>query len=466
MKKHGQLFFSSLLLFDSFAIAFSWLAAYYVRFHWQFVPLYHPIPPLSLYAWALIPILVVFLINIRLMALHQPLRGRPGSSQAVAIIKVASVSVLMLTAISFFYRGESFSRVVTAYFWVFVIVGMLLSHKLVGALMAFLRKRGLQMQRVLVVGAGELGQRVVKSLRLHPEIGFSVEGYLTGHPEKIGSRPGDVPVLGLYQDVNRVVREQSIDQLFIALPLKSHDRLEQVLSRLSEETVAVKVVPDLLRYMNVHSGVDELDGLPIVNLAETPLYGWNRVIKRGSDIVFGAFALLLLAPVMGLIALIVRFESPGPVFFRQERVGLDGRVFDIIKFRSMRVGAEDETGPVWAKKGDPRRTRVGAFLRRSGLDELPQLLNVLNGDMSLVGPRPERPVFIEEFKKSIPHYMLRMKMKAGLTGWAQVNGWRGNTSLKERIACDIYYIQHWSLWFDLKILLLTLFRGAFHRHAH
>jgi Undecaprenyl-phosphate glucose phosphotransferase len=466
LKKHGQLFFSSLVLFDSLAIALSWLLAYYVRFHWQIVPLFHPVPQFSQYLWALIPILAVFMVNIKLMALYQPLRGKPGSSETISIIKVASISVLMLTAITFFYRSESFSRVVAVYFWLFVIAGMLLSHHLVGRLLAFLRKRGLRLQRVLVVGAGALGQKVVESLCLHPEIGFSVEGYLTGHAEQIGTRPRGVPVVGLYQDVSRVIREMNIDQLFIALPLKSHDRLEQVLSRLKEETVAVKVVPDLLRYMNIHSGVDELDGLPIVNLAETPLYGWNLVIKRGSDIVLGSLALLFLSPLMALIALAVKLESPGPVFFRQERMGLDGKVFNIIKFRSMRVDAEEETGPMWTKEEDPRRTRVGSVLRRISLDELPQLFNVLKGEMSLVGPRPERPVFIDEFKKSIPHYMLRMKMKAGLTGWAQVNGWRGNTSLKERIACDIYYIQHWSLWFDLKILLLTLVRGFFHRHAY
>ncbi len=466
LKKHGQLFLSSLFLFDSLAIVLSWLGAYHLRFHWDIIPLFHPVPPFSLYLWALVPIWAVFMVNIKLMGLHQPLRGRPGSSKTLAIVKVASVSVLMLTAMTFFYRGESFSRIVTVYFWAIVIVAMMLSHSLVGALLKFLRRRGLPLQRVLVVGAGELGQRVVNAIHLHPEIGFFVVGFLTGRPENIGTWPGGKPVLGQCHEVNRVIRENNIDQLFIALPLNDHDRLEQVLSRVNEETVTVKVVPDLLRHMNLNAGVEDLDGLPIVNLRETPLYGWNSVLKRGTDIVIGSFALSVLSPLMALIALLVRWESPGPVLFRQERVGLDGKTFSIIKFRSMVEDAEVRTGPVWAREQDPRRTRVGAFLRRTSLDELPQLVNVLRGDMSLVGPRPERPVFIEEFKRSVPQYVLRMKVKAGLTGWAQVNGWRGNTSLKERIACDIYYIQNWSLGLDLKILLMTLFRGIFNRHAY
>ena len=282
----------------------------------------------------------------------------------------------------------------------------------------------------------------------------------------MGTAVAGTPVLGLYEELSRVIAEKKVSQLFIALPLEAHDKLEAVLSYLKSETVDVKVVPDLFKHMNIQSGVEELDGLPIVNLAESPLYGWNVVIKRVSDIVLSGFAILVTAPFMLLIACAVKLSSKGPVFYRQERMGLDQKVFSMLKFRSMPPGAEKQTGPVWASENDARRTGIGAFLRKTSLDELPQLFNVLKGDMSLVGPRPERPVFIEEFKDSIPHYMLRLKMKAGLTGWAQVNGWRGNTSLHQRIECDLYYIKNWSLGFDLKIIMMTLWKGWFHRHAY
>ena len=466
LKKHGQLFLSAIFISDSLAIFSSWLLAYFIRFQVPFIPVTQGIPPVGNYFDALIPIWIVFLINIKICDLYQPLRGKSGAGEIFPILKVTSISVLILTAITFFYREFSYSRVVVVYFWVLATLFMVISHWLVRKILSLVRGRGWNLQKVLIVGAGELGQTVAEKLNLHPEIGFQVVGYLTGHAGKIGSSFQGHPVLGEYPEVSKVIREHEVDQLFIALPLKAHDRLEQVLKYLGDETVDVKVVPDLLKYMNIHSGVEEFDGLPIVNLAESPLHGWNVVIKRTSDIILSSLALIISAPLMLLIAALVKMGSSGPVFYRQERMGLDQRVFWMLKFRSMKQEAEKSTGPVWAKENDERRTGIGTFLRKTSLDELPQLFNVLSGEMSLVGPRPERPVFIEDFKQSIPHYMLRLKMKAGLTGWAQVNGWRGNTSLQKRIECDLYYIKNWSLLFDLKILFMTLWKGFINRHAY
>ena len=466
LKKHGQLFLSAIFISDSLAIFFSWLLAYFIRFQVQFFPVTQGIPPVENYYDALVPIWIVFLINIKVCGLYQPLRGKSKAGEFFLILKVTSISVLILTAITFFYREFSYSRIVVVYFWILATLSMPVSHWLVRKTLSLVHGRGWNLQKILVVGAGELGQTVVEKLNLHPEIGFQVVGYLTQHTEKIGQTLQGVPVLGEYDAVSKVIRDNDVDQLFIALPLKAQDRLERVLKHLGEETVDVKVVPDLLQYMNIHSGVEELDGLPIVNLAESPLYGWNVVIKRTSDIILSGLATIITSPFMLLIAALVKMESPGPVFFRQERVGLDRRVFWMLKFRSMKMEAEKSTGPVWAKENDERRTRIGVFLRKTSLDELPQLFNVLKGEMSLVGPRPERPVFIEDFKRSIPNYMLRLKMKAGLTGWAQVNGWRGNTSLQKRIDCDLYYIKNWSLFFDLKIIFMTLWQGFINRHAY
>jgi Undecaprenyl-phosphate glucose phosphotransferase len=466
LKKHGQLFLSALFISDSLAIFTSWLLAYVIRFQLQLIPVTQGVPPLEWYVFALLPIWFVFLINIKIFGLYRPLRGKPGSSEFFLILKVTSFSVLILTAITFFFREFSYSRVVVVYFWGIVTILITVSHWLVRKILVLVRGKGWNLQKVLVVGAGELGQTVVEKLNLHPEIGFQVVGFLTRHPGKIGKSFQECKVLGEYQDVSKVIREYKVDQIFIALPLQASDRLEQILDNLGEETVDIKVVPDLLQYMNIQSGVEELDGLPIVNLAESPLYGWNVVIKRTSDIILSSLAILITAPLMLLVALLVKVESRGPVFYRQERVGLDRQVFSMLKFRSMKQEAENSTGPVWAKENDERRTRVGEILRKTSLDELPQLFNVLKGEMSLVGPRPERSVFIEDFKQSIPHYMLRLKMKAGLTGWAQVNGWRGNTSLQKRIECDLFYIKNWSLLFDLKILVMTLWKGFINRHAY
>jgi Undecaprenyl-phosphate glucose phosphotransferase len=295
---------------------------------------------------------------------------------------------------------------------------------------------------------------------------MNIVGFLTRHPEKVDSELDGIKVVGVYQDVSKVIKKYSIDQLYIALPLHAHDRMEKILENLDEETVDIKVVPDLLKFMNLQAGVEELDGLPVVSLTESPLYGWNIVIKRTSDIVLSALAIIVSCPLLILIAIVIKLESRGPIIFRQERAGMDGKGFEMFKFRSMHVDAEKKTGPVWASMEDDRRTGLGTFLRKTSFDELPQLFNVLLGDMSLVGPRPERPVFVADFKKSIPQYMLRLKVKAGLTGWAQVNGWRGNTSLDKRIEYDLYYIKNWSLLFDIKIILLTFWKGFVNPHAY
>jgi len=398
--------------------------------------------------------------------LYQPLRGKAFTGEIYKIIKVTFLSVIILSASTFFYREGSFSRFVAAYFFVLVTFLMMFSHFLVRVILAEVRKRGFNLRHVLIVGSGELGQSLAEKFNQHPEFGLKIVGFLSSHPEKIGIEINGIKVIGLYSEIPKIIKRCGVDQLYIALPLNAQDRLEKVLNSLNEETVDVKVVPDLLRFMNLQAGVEELDGLPIINMAESPLYGWNILLKRISDLVFSITLIVTLSPLFLLLAIAIQLDSVGPIIFRQERVGLDGKPFEMLKFRSMKVDAEQITGPVWANKADNRRTRLGSFLRKTSIDELPQLFNVLRGDMSLVGPRPERPVFVKEFKRSIPKYMLRLKMKAGLTGWAQVNGWRGNTSLDKRIEFDLYYIKNWSLLFDFKIILMTAWKGFVNPNAY
>jgi len=467
LKKHGQLFLASVIILDSIAIIFSWLAAFYIHFETSFGPSpRYIIPEISIYLYALIPVWIVFLFSIRLCALYQPLRGKPFTIEIYKIIKVTFLSVIILSASTFFYREGSFSRFVAAYFFIVVTFLMIFSHFLVRVILAEVRKRGFNLRHVLIVGSGELGQSLAERINQHPEFGLKIVGFLSSHPEKIGIEINGIKIIGLYNQIPKIIQLFGVDQLYIALPLHAQDRLEKVINSLNEETVDVKVVPDLLRFMNLQAGVEELDGLPIINLAESPLYGWNVILKRISDIIFSVILIVILSPLFIILAIIIKLESTGPIIFWQERMGLDGKLFEMLKFRSMKVDAEQITGPVWASKVDNRRTRLGTFLRKTSIDELPQLFNVLIGDMSLVGPRPERPVFVKEFKKSIPKYMLRLKMKAGLTGWAQVSGWRGNTSLDKRIEFDLYYIKNWSLLFDFKIILMTVWKGFVNPNAY
>jgi Undecaprenyl-phosphate glucose phosphotransferase len=466
IRKHGQLYLTALLFLDALAVSLSWLFAYLIRFKLELIAPSGPIPSENMYLYAIGPVWMVFLFSGRVFGFAYQPSKQSRLRQALEAFKLSSVSVLMLMALTFFMRELTFSRIMVVYFWGIATIMLFLSHQLVGLLIKEMHSRGVNLKKVLVVGAEELGQKVVERLGKNPEIGFSVVGYLSDSPDNVGKTFKDHTVLGVYQEVVRVIRENEVDQLFIALPYKAHDRLEEILTSLGEETVDIKLVPDLLRYMDLHSGVEELDGIPLINLFESPLYGWNIVLKRVSDIALSGFALIVAFPFMVLIALALKLESRGPLIYRQERMGLDRNVFWMYKFRSMTTEAENQSGPVWAKENDDRRTRVGTILRETSLDELPQLFNVFKGQMSLVGPRPERPVFVEEFKKSIPFYMLRLKMKAGLTGWAQVNGWRGNTSLEKRIECDLYYIKNWSLLFDLKILVMTLWKGLINRHAY
>jgi Undecaprenyl-phosphate glucose phosphotransferase len=299
----------------------------------------------------------------------------------------------------------------------------------------------------------------------HRELGFKVVGFIDDRAagDHIGYR--GLPLLGKLSDVDEVIKRENVDHVYVALPLEEHVKMLGIVEATNREGVDIHVVPDLLQFIALRARLENLDGVPIISLNDVPLRGFNSVLKRAIDFTLSAAGLLVMSIPFAALAALVKFTSNGPVFYRQERMGLDGKAFDVYKFRSMYQGAEDETGPIWARDDDPRCTPVGRWMRRLDLDELPQLWNVVRGDMSIVGPRPERPYFVEQFKHRIPQYMLRHKVKAGITGWAQVNGWRGNTSLEKRIEYDLYYIENWSVALDLKIMWLTVLRGL-QKHAY
>jgi len=360
---------------------------------------------------------------------------------------------------------------VIAYFGVLGGVALAVSRVGLRGFFRELRRRGFRTRNVLLVGQGASLESLIARIARFPELGLHVVGVLlpevtSGGADIMPAQVAGRRVLGRFGDVKTAVRETGAHKVLIALSRQQWADLERILEEIKDETVDIQIVPDLQEYATLGCAVEEFDGLPIVNLNESPLLGWHAAVKRATDIALSSVALLIASPVFLLIAIAVKVTSRGPIFYSQERMGLDGRTFKMYKYRSMRVDAESATGAVWAKAGDDRRTPIGAFLRATSLDEIPQFWNVFVGNMSLVGPRPERPVFVDQFRHQISHYMLRHRVKAGVTGWAQVNGWRGNTSLDERILCDLYYIRNWSYLFDLKILFLTVWKGFVNRNAY
>lgn len=465
LKQHSEFFKNLLFLFDLGLICLCWVAAYYIRFSEIGPPVTKGIPPLAPYLWLLVPIIVVWGFSFQAFHLYRPRRMGTHFAEFLDIAKANTLSVLILVALTFFIRQFEYSRLVLLYFWLLNLLTLGFSRMAFREGLRFLRRQGYNLRYVLVIGAGTLGRRVVRCLAEHPELGLKVRGYLTRNPGKLGQVYEGAPVIGTYADVQRIV-PQGVDMVFVCLPSEAEAESEKLFEYLATTMVEVKVVPAIYEFITVRAAAEMFEGLPIITLQGSPLYGWNRVLKRGMDLIGAILVLGLTSPLFLFIAIAIKLLSPGPVFFRQTRMGLDGRAFEMLKFRSMRLDAERETGPVWAEANDPRRTLIGRFLRRTSLDELPQFWNVLKGEMSIVGPRPERPEFIARFRDRLPQYMLRHKMKAGITGWAQVNGWRGNTSLEKRLEYDLYYIEHWSVWFDIKIMFLTLWKGFIHRHAY
>jgi Undecaprenyl-phosphate glucose phosphotransferase len=463
LKAHSRLFEHVTLATDVVLIALCWLIAYGLRFYVVGPPLVTPdVPPLGHYLLQLAPIVIVWSITFRWFDLYRPRRLGSYVSEWVDVAKASTVGALVLIAImQFAFKEIEYSRVVIVYFWALSIVAVSLWRAAFREGLRLARRRGVNLRRAIVVGAGATAVELLAALRRRPDVGVRVIGMVSDKPEEIGA-----PWLGRLEELRAILDREQVDLILIALPHAESGQLAAIMSDIGDDPVAIHLLPDVYGLVSMRGGIEDFEGVPIIHLRESPLYGWNRVLKRTMDLVVGALAVTVLSPVLAVVALAVKLSSPGPVLLRQERMGLDGRAFSMLKFRTMRADAEAETGPVWATAGDARRTAVGAVLRRFSLDELPQLVNVLRGEMSLVGPRPERPVFVETFRRRIPGYMLRHKVKAGMTGWAQINGWRGNTSLEKRIEYDLYYIERWSLGFDLAILVKTIWRGFFSHHAY
>lgn len=463
LKQHHQFVLVLLVIADALAISAAWLGSYWLRFAFLPVDPAKGVPALWDKFLPMLPLVVAaHLFIFYRLHLYRPRRSEGLWRETRDVLKAFVVAVVVVVLID--YAMPEANKISRRFIATYAVVGSVLFtlFRLTVRLLArALRQHGLNRRFAAIVGSGRAAQRLVQAIQRHRWTGFEV-AYFVDDRESPGTLLG-VPVRGPLAQLETIVEQYPVDSVFIALPTHQAQRVSDVLAALSKCMADVRLVPDMNPAYAMRPNVSQLDGVPILALRQTPLYGRNALLKRAFDLVGGGGCLLVAALPMAVIAMLIKLTSPGPVLYRQRRLGLDGQEFVMLKFRTMQVDAE-AGGPVWSQTADARRTRIGAFLRRTSLDELPNLLNVLAGHMSLVGPRPERPEFIATFKHEIPNYMLRHKMKAGMTGYAQIRGWRGNTSLHKRIQHDMHYIRNWSLGLDIRILLQTLASVWFSRH--
>ena len=463
IKHKSQLLCVCFFLCDLTLTTAAWLASHFLRFESGLFDV-DKTPPTFEMCWKNIPlVLLCSLIAYHFTGQYQIHRFRRLREEFVSVFLGTTLMGLLVVAATFGLHNPYESRGAILLFIGVTMALILVFRRLSWIGVHWLRRRGYNQTQTLIVGTGRVARKTARSLRNTTWLGFKNIGFIEDQPSHWAS---DLDILGGIQDLPRLVVKYQVSHVFICLPMSRYHEARRVFDTLSQTLVDVRLIADVPALAGVHFTTTYFDGMPMIGLRESPHHGLNIVVKRVMDIALSLIALLILSPVMAFIALLIKITSPGPVFYQQERCGLNGEPFKMLKFRSMRVDAEQKSGAVWAVKDDPRKTKLGAFLRKTSLDELPQFINVLLGDMSLVGPRPERPVFISKFVKTIPSYNARHAVKAGITGWAQVNGWRGNTSLRKRIQYDLYYITHWTPWLDLRILFMTLWHGFVNRNAY
>jgi exopolysaccharide biosynthesis polyprenyl glycosylphosphotransferase len=463
MKQRVPVFFTvSLVVIDAVMAGLAFYLGYQLRLRSD----YENILPFSAYwSMAVVHVVAILLVFFFYRLYHRQ-RSLSYIDQFYAIFGAASVgTIIAIALISFFFKNQlDYPRLMMVYVWVLTILFTSLGRALQSRVQLSLQARGWGEQRVLIIGTGDVGRIVMQKIRRSPELGYRVVGFADDRAKVRAVQ--DSPVLGTTDNLPELIDSERVSEVIVAMPEATHHEILKIVSKCDQGKVSIKVFPDVFQIMASEVSIGDLGGLPLLTVRDTAMHGWRLTVKRGLDIVGSAVGLVLLSPIMMFLAMLIKLESAGPVFYTQERMGLDGKRFMMLKFRSMRTDAEVDTGPVWATTNDSRRTRLGTTIRRLSIDEFPQLANVLLGDMSLVGPRPERPIFVEQFKLSIPRYMDRHREKAGITGWAQINGLRGDTSIIERTKYDLWYIENWSLALDFRIMARTFIQMFNDRNAY
>ena len=453
-----------LVVMDASLAALAFFLAYQWRLRTDNPPAVNILPFRS-YAGMMIIHVGAMLFALMMARLYHLKRGASRLDILTSLIAAVSVGIVITSAVtSVLYKNElDYPRLMLVYSWVLTVslvgIGRLIYDWLEGRL----RARGAATHTTLLIGTGEVGRMILNKIRQSPTLGYRVVGFVDDAPAQ--NEVMGVPVLGATNDLPRLIDELAIDEVIIGVPERSHQEILEIIALCQRGKVDIKVFPDVFQIIASEISIGDLNGLPLLTVRDVALRGWRLTLKRAVDIVGSAAGLILLSPVLVFVALLIKLTSPGPVFYVQERVGLDGKPFPVLKFRTMRQDAE-ANGPGWTVENDPRRTKLGTLLRRYSIDEFPQFINVLVGQMSLVGPRPERPIYVEQFRQVVPRYMERHREKAGVTGWAQVNGLRGDTSIVERTKYDLWYIENWSIWLDFKIILRTLVHFGKDDHAY
>ncbi len=440
---------------DVLGIFTSFYLAYSIRFHsiaTKIFPVTKGIPDLAIYLKAIIFIAVIWLFVFSLMN-HYKKRSPSSFDRFWEVVRGVSSGTIITIASTFFYRGESFSRLVASFAWILGIVVIFLFREMVYRLELAMLQKGLGIKKAIIVGNEKVGLELYEKLKSQPAWGINPLGYIDNQNIKTNKVPDNLH-LGTLNEIEKVVEKLGIDIIIFNLPSQQSNLIENLVLNSENLGLEYMLAPDTLSIITSNARTVQIDGIPLIRWGQTPLEGYHRLVKRLFDIIVSLVGTIISLPLFLILLPIIKIDSPGPVFYKQKRLGRDGRLFTMYKLRSMVYDPEDKPG--WTVNNDPRLTRIGRFMRNYNIDELPQLFNVLLGQMSLVGPRPEQPVFVEKFKNGIPRYFQRHRVKSGMTGWAQVNGLRGNTSISERTKYDLFYTENWSLVFDLKIIMLTL----------
>jgi len=455
-----------LILTDIIIIGISLFIAYWFKFT---SGLFLKVDHLSAaeYAQGLLIFIPVFIVINYLFELYTSQRGTRFFKELLSVIKSNLLALLFVMSFLFVFKEVHYSRFVLL---LFVMLNTLLSAgvRYIGrAFLRSMRKQGYNKKFLLILGAGNLGKTMLTKIRQNKEFGYEVIGFLDDDEKKQGQDIDDVRVIGQLNDIERVTESHLVDEAIVALPLNAYDRLQGIINTCEKIGLKMLIIPDYFDYIPARPKVVEFADIPLLNVRHVPLDDIaNMVLKRAIDISISLVVLIICSPLLLMIALGIKVTSPGPVIFRQERVGLHRKPFTMYKFRTMRVQKKKQEDQNWTTKGDSRKTKFGSFLRKTSLDELLQFFNVLKGDMSIIGPRPERPHFVEQFKEKIPKYMVKHHVRPGITGWAQVNGWRGDTSIAERIKCDLYYVENWTWTLEWKIFIMTFYAGFINKNAY
>ena len=447
------------MLIDVIVLAVSYISAWFLRFMGPFA--YSAEQGLSFeqYMLALIFIIPGYLLLYQAFTLYEPLHMQGRRLMLANIIKANVLGMLIFVFLLYMLKESDFSRLTV---YIFCVVNILLEwgvRMLIFAVLRDMRKKGLNQKQIILVGYSRAAEEYIDRIEANPQWGYIVRGILDDNVPA-GTVYKGIKVIGRIANLTVILPANRLDEIAITLGLSEYYRLEEIVAMCEKSGVHTKFIPDYNKIIPTKPYTEDILGLPVINIRYVPLSNtFNAMVKRVMDILGSIAAIIVSSPVMLLMCILIKATSPGPLIYKQERVGLHNKTFWMYKFRSMEIQPESEEKKAWTVKNDPRVTGIGKFMRRTSIDELPQLFNILKGDMSLVGPRPERPFFVEKFREEIPRYMVKHQVRPGLTGWAQVNGYRGDTSIRKRIDCDLYYIENWSIGFDIKILFLTIFKG-------